>query len=176
MYISKIFKTAVIGIFVFGVAAAHAQEKVASIASGTKVAFEYTLTVDGEVVDTSIGKKPFEYTHGSAGIIPGLAAQLEGLRVGDERAIVVEPVDGYGMVDPQAFGEFAKERLPRDLKLAVGMPLTLWNPSGRPAQAIVSEIKKDSVVLNFNHPLAGKQLKFDVKIVAIEQLKRPAGE
>ncbi|HID93718.1 MAG TPA: hypothetical protein EYP60_06445 [bacterium (Candidatus Stahlbacteria)] len=86
------------------------------IQNGSRVWFDYTLTVDGEVVDSSEGRGPLQYTHGEGKIIPGLSRQLEGMRVGEERKIEVLPEEAYGQVNPDAFQEVPRSVLPADLK------------------------------------------------------------
>ncbi len=138
------------------------------IASGKKVSLDYTLTVDGKMMDSSQGRGPLHYTQGEGKIIPGLSRQLEGLKVGDEKNIVVSPEEAYGNVDPRAFEEVPKSEMPKDLNLTVGTRLQAKAPDGRSLLVTVSEVKKDSVLLNFNHPLAGKELHFKVKILDIQ--------
>ncbi len=72
------------------------------IAEGKTVLIDYTLTVDGQVIDTSEGKQPLKYVHGEGGIIPGLEKELEGLSVGEQKQVVVAPADGYGEVNAEA--------------------------------------------------------------------------
>jgi FKBP-type peptidyl-prolyl cis-trans isomerase 2 len=138
------------------------------IQDGRLVSFDYTLTVDGEVIETSKEQGPLQYTHGKGEIIPGLAKQLEGLGVGDEKTIEVPPEEAYGPVNPKAFREIPNTSLPADLEPRVGMYLQMQGPGGRILPVRVAEVKEDSVVLDLNHPLAGKTLIFQVKIVSIE--------
>ncbi|MBD3264731.1 MAG: peptidylprolyl isomerase [Candidatus Omnitrophica bacterium] len=138
------------------------------IQDGSKVKFDYTLTVEGEVVDTSKGKEPLEYTQGQGQIIPGLEDKMQGLKTGDEKTIEVEAANAYGEVNPKAVQEVPKNMFPEDLELKPGMVLPLKDNEDRRFTATVREIKQDSVVLDLNHPLAGKDLVFDVKIVSVE--------
>lgn len=138
------------------------------IEKGRTVSFDYTLTVEGKVVDSSQGRGPFQYTHGQGTIIPGLSKQLEGLHVGDEKAIVVAPNEAYGSVDPKAFQEVPRARLPKELDLHIGTQLQASSPDGRVFVVTVSELKGENVTLNFNHPLAGKTLHFQIKVVSIQ--------
>ena len=139
-----------------------------TIQKGSQVSFDYTLTVDGEVVETSEGKEPLQYTYGEGNIIPGLSRQLEGLKVGDEKSIEVSPEEAYGQVNPQAFQEVSKSELPPNLETQVGMPIQANNSEGRTMVGRIVEVKKDAIVVDFNHPFAGKTLIFQVKIVSIE--------
>jgi FKBP-type peptidyl-prolyl cis-trans isomerase 2 len=138
------------------------------IAKGKKVKFDYTLRVDGEVVDTSAGKKPMEYTHGEPTIIPGLASQLEGLSAGSQKKITVKPQDAYGERDPKLISNVPKMFFPEDFKPRPGMVIPLPDRYGRLIPATIVEIKQDNIVLDFNHPMAGKTLEFDIKIISVE--------
>ena len=159
------FMVGILSAFVF---VANTMGEEMKIEKGKKVKFDYTLKVDGKLVETSEGKTPLAYTHGSQQIIPGLESQLEGLHIGDKKLVTVAPKDGYGEVSKDAFRDFPKTSFPKDMKPETGMVLELQGPDGQKVPATVWEIKEDKVVLNFNHPLAGKTLEFDVKIVSIE--------
>ena len=139
-----------------------------TIQQGKTVSFDYTLSVDGQVVDSSKDRGPLQYTHGEGRIIPGLSKQLEGMKVGDEKKIVVAPEEAYGQVNPAAFQEIPKSRLPSDADPKVGMTLQAKDQSGKTSIVKISEVKEDAVVLDLNHPLAGKTLNFDVRIVSIK--------
>jgi FKBP-type peptidyl-prolyl cis-trans isomerase SlyD len=139
-----------------------------AIEDGKKVTFEYTLTVDGEVVDSSKDHAPLEYIHGSGQIIPGLANQLEGLKKGDEKEVAVPPEEAYGQVNPEAFREVPKEELPKEVKPEVGMLLQAQTSEGQVIPAKITEVKEDSIILDLNHPLAGKTLNFEVVILSVE--------
>lgn len=136
------------------------------IHSGSKVKFNYTLTVEGKVVDSSQGRDPLVYTHGSSQIIPGLERQLEGLKVGDKKEVDVAPEDGYGPIDPDALVEVPKKELGAP-DLSIGMRVGGTLGDGRKVQGTVTEVRGESVMVNFNHPLAGKTLHFSVEIVEI---------
>ena len=138
------------------------------IEDGKKVKIDYTLTVNGEVVDTSEGKEPLEYTQGEGAIIPGLEKELAGLKAGDEKTVVVAPGEAYGEVRVDAFQEVPKNIFPPEIDLKVGMILPLANEEGQQMPVLVSEIKGDSVVLDLNHPLAGKELTFAVTVVDVQ--------
>ena len=148
--------------------AVYAKEGGKMIEDGRTVSFDYTLTVNGEVVDSSAGRKPLTYVHGKGTIIPGLSKQLEGLKEGSEKKIIVGPEDAYGIVDPKAFQEVPRNVLPKDIELKPGMVLQAATPDGKKTLVRVSELRGDKVLLNFNHPLAGKTLEFQVKIVSIK--------
>jgi len=138
------------------------------VGPGKKVTFDYTLTVDKAQVETSVGKEPLVYVVGAHSIIPGLEAQLNGLHMNDEKVVNVAAKDAYGEVDPKQFREYPKTALPQGMDFKKGMVLQAHAPDGSTLPVVISEVKGDKVVLNFNHPLAGKDLSFKVKILKIE--------
>ena len=154
----------VAGLSIF-ISQAYAEETV--IHSGSKVAFDYVLTVENKVVDSSQAKGPLEYTQGDVKLIPGLTKQLEGMKVGDEKIVEVKPEEAYGNPDPAGIKEIPLSSIPADIKPEVGLILQMQDQSGQSFPAKITEIKKDSIVIDLNHPLAGKTLTFKVKIVSI---------
>lgn len=140
------------------------------IAAGSEVKMHYTLTVDGAVVDSSVGKEPLPYKQGTGMIVPGLEAQMAGHKAGDKFAARVEPKDGYGEHNPAgvktipwpAFGG----RQNAD-KMKVGEVIG-GQADGRPFQARVLKIADDGVTLDLNHPLAGKALEFAIEVVEVK--------
>lgn len=138
------------------------------VEAGKKISADYTLTVDNEEVETSAGSEPLQFIVGDATIIPGLEQKMMGMHVGEERIIEVESNDAYGDVDPQAVKEFPKASLAQGVAPTVGMVLQAKAPDGEEFPAVIKELKEDKMILDFNHPLAGKKLKFKVKVNAIE--------
>ena len=138
-----------------------------AIQDGRTVKIDYTLTVDGAVVDSSDGRGPLSYVQGQGQIIPGLERQLVGLHVGDAKEVTVSPDEGYGQMNPKAVREVPKTQLPADLTLAVGMVLRGTNKEGSPFRARIQKVEPETVTLDLNHPLAGKTLQFKVKVVSV---------
>jgi FKBP-type peptidyl-prolyl cis-trans isomerase SlyD len=140
-----------------------------TVSAGTKVSVEYTLRLeDKAVIDTNVGSDPLTYVHGSDQIVPGLQKGLEGMRIGESKQVTIKPEEGYGAVNPKDFIEVKKEQVPQDA-LTVGAQLEGRDDSGRPFYARVVEVKNQTVVLDLNHPLAGKTLFFEVKILDIQE-------
>lgn len=147
---------------------AKAERGNSRIQNGSTVQLEYTLTDDkGTLLDTNKEKEPLIYTHGQGQIIPGLEKALSGLRVGDTKHVVVSSDEAYGPIRPDAFVEVPKERIPEKLQ-TVGAHLVGKGQNGQTRHAFVKEIKEKTIVLDTNHPLAGKALTFDVKVMGIE--------
>lgn len=142
--------------------------KTAVAHDGSTVKVHYTLTVDGKEIDTSRGKDPMEFKIGSGAMIPGFEKAVKGMAKGEKKSFSIKPEEGYGQVDPKRLVEVPKEKLPADMKPEPGMMLYASGPGGQPMPVTVAEVKKDSVVMNFNHPLAGKTLNFSIELVAVQ--------
>jgi len=137
-----------------------------SVSNGKVISLEYTLKLDdNQVVDSNVGKDPLTYKQGANQIIPGVEVAVEGMTVGQAKSVVVEPPDGYGNVNPEAIQEIPKEKVPQDVK--VGTQLHGKDASGQEIRPTVREIRDDTVLLDFNHPLAGKTLFFDLKVLDV---------
>jgi FKBP-type peptidyl-prolyl cis-trans isomerase SlyD len=138
------------------------------IKDGSRVSLDFTLTDEkGNFIQSSKGNQPLRYTHGRSEIIPELERSLAGMATGAERRVRIKPEDAYGQVDPKLFEEVPKEKLPPDA-LKVGTLLLAKDPQGKEFEVRVHEIKDKTVVMNHNHPLAGKTLVFDIKILDIK--------
>ena len=143
------------------------------IQNGATVSIEYTLKDEGgQVLDSNKGGAPLVFVHGQRQIIPGLERELAGMKTGEERQVVVKPEDAYGEVVPNAQTEVPKEAIPEEGR-KVGTPLMARSGSGEARPVVVKEIKETTVVLDLNHPLAGKTLYFDVKVLGV-QVPRPS--
>ena len=139
-----------------------------TISDGKTVSMEYTLTLENkDVVDTNVGREPLKFTQGSHQIIPGLESALEGMKKGDSKQVTVAPEQAYGAPNPQAVQEVPIDKIPPDAR-KVGATLQGKDAQGRVVHPRVTEVKEQVVVLDFNHPLAGKTLNFDVKILDVE--------
>ena len=136
---------------------------------GKVVSMYYTLHVDGKVVDSSDGGEPLQFIQGMGHIIPGLEHQLYDMEVGQSKNVTVAAKDGYGETDEAAFMEVPREAFPPNVPLETGTELELRDQSGNPAYARVDSVSEKSVRLNMNHPLAGKELHFDVRIADLRQ-------
>ena len=138
------------------------------VVQGKRVSLDYVLLINSEQVESTAGKEPLTFTVGSKSIIPGLENQLMGMMVGQEKKIIVDANDAYGPVDPKAFKEVPRSAMPQGTELKPGVVVEVDDPQGGSFPGVVWEVKADSVVLNFNHPLAGQTLEFDVKILDIQ--------
>ncbi len=138
------------------------------IEAGSTVGIEYTLSLeDGAKVDSNVGGEMLRFEQGSGGIIPGLDKELPGMEVGESKQVTVTPEEGYGPVNPAAFNEVPVSELPEDAR-EVGTDLMSRDAEGRTHRLRVHKIEGETATLDFNHPLAGKTLIFDVKILEIQ--------
>ncbi len=138
------------------------------VRNGMLVSLEYTeKSSDGKLIETSKGRGPLQYIHGQKMLPPGLERALTGMKVGEQKKITVKPEDAYGKFDPKAVTEVPKEKVPPN-GLKVGAVLAYEKPDGSVAPMTVRQIKEKTVVMDMNHPLAGKTLIFDVKVVDIQ--------
>ena len=138
----------------------------ATVSKGKRISLEYTLTLDNnQIVETNVGKAPLTYTQGAHQVVHGVETAVEGMTVGEAKQVILTPADGYGVRDLTALHEVPKQKVPDDI--TVGMKLRGKDPSGRIIQPIVKEIKDHTVLLDFNHPLAGKTLYLDVKVIDV---------
>lgn len=134
------------------------------------ITLDYILTVDGEIYDRSEEGEPIDILQGHRQIIPGLEQALYGLQVDDSLEVDIEPDDGYGEEDEQAYAAIPRHEFPEEIPLEIGVELQLRDKDGDELEAFIEAIDDEIVRLNFNHPLAGKRLHFWVKILGI----RPA--
>lgn len=138
-----------------------------AIENNQVVEMMYELTIDGEVVDSNLEKEPLEFTFGSGQIIPGLESRISDLNEGDSSSVNVPTSEAYGEYNPEAKQNVPKDQF-GDLELTVGMPLQGQGEDGKPVQVMVSEILENEVIIDFNHPLAGRDLDFKVTIKSIK--------
>lgn len=133
------------------------------------VAIDYTLKVDGEVVDSSEEREPLAFLQGHENIIAGLEREILGMKIGESKEVLVSPLDGYGEIDEEAFMEIPSNEFPENIPVEIGIELEVQNEEGQPTFARIESIENNIALLNFNHPLAGKTLSFSVKVVRIRE-------
>ncbi len=137
------------------------------------VSMEYTLQVDNEEIDSSKGHDPLQFLVGHGNIISGLEREMIGMKVGESKDVIIVPEDGYGEFDEEAFMNVPRDNFPKDIPVEEGTELTVKDDSGQSRYARIDTVEGDTVTLNFNHPLAGDELHFNVKVV---ELREPTTE
>ncbi|MDH5435980.1 MAG: peptidylprolyl isomerase, partial [Gammaproteobacteria bacterium] len=140
------------------------------IAENAVVVIDYTLKDDeGNVIDSSEGKQGLAYLHGAQNIIPGLENALAGKAVGDSLQVTIPPEEGYGMHDTSKIQPVDKAMFEGAGDLAVGMDYYAQGPDGEMLTITIVEITDEHVVVDGNHPLAGKNLHFDVTVTDVRE-------
>ncbi len=138
------------------------------IANQHVVAIDYTLSNDaGEVIDSSAGAEPLVYLHGAGNIIAGLENALAGKAVGDELEVSIEPEDAYGEYSAELITNLGREMFEGVEELEVGMQFHASAPDGGMQIVTIRDVDGDQVTIDGNHPLAGQQLNFKVKVISV---------
>lgn len=140
------------------------------VEAGKKVTLHYVGTFeDGVQFDSSRDRgEPLEFTAGSGQLIPGFDSGILGLTVGDTKTISVDPEHGYGEVREDVMRTYPMSSFPEGTELTEGSMITGHDQQGQPMIARVVTVSDEEAVLDFNHPLAGKQLNFEVEILSVE--------
>lgn len=142
---------------------------VSKIADGIVVSMTYVLHVDGEEVGRADANEPLEYLHGAENIVAGLETALEGKTVGDRVQISVPPENAYGDYDEEEVDEFDRDEIPGSENLELGMIVEVEDEDGYIYEGSVVEMTEGTIFVDFNHPLAGKTLNFDVTVTALRE-------
>ena len=136
-----------------------------NVAQDKVVDLDYKLTVDGEVIDQSEEGEPLTYLHGHSNIIPGLEKALEGKAVGDSLQVTVQPEEGYGPRDEEAIEDLSRADFDDDIE--VGATYYAQAEDGSVIPFTVLSVSGETVRVDFNPPLAGQTLNFDVKVLGV---------
>ncbi len=130
------------------------------------ISIEYELREKGkdEILDSNMGGAPLSFVSGKGQIIPGLEKELVKMNAGDSATITVSPNEAYGEYNPEAVQTLPKEQF-AGIDLKVGMPLYGQSEDGQTVQVTVKDIGENGVTVDFNHPLAGKELEFKVNVL-----------
>lgn len=121
----------------------------------------------GETFDSSAERDPLEFELGSGQVIAGFDVGVTGMTIGEKKTIEIPIVDAYGPRNEAMIIEMPKDRFPKDMEIELGMPLMMSDGQGQNMQVAVTAIQETSVTLDANHPLAGKDLIFDLELVEI---------
>ena len=139
-----------------------------AIAEDSKVTTEFTLKLqDGTVVATTEGKEPVTFQMGSKAMMPAVQSQMVGLEAGDTKTLTLAPAQAFGEPNPEAIKEIETEKIPAELR-KVGQPLSLSGQDGKAVQARVVEVGEETSKIDFNHPLAGRTVVVELKIIKVE--------
>jgi peptidylprolyl isomerase len=139
------------------------------VKNGDKVKVEYKgiLEEDGTVFDTSEGREPLEFEVGLGQVIKGFDSAVIGMEIGEEKKVVLPPSEAYDEFDPTLLKKIPRDKLPEGQEPKVGMLLELRTPDGLSVPTRISEVTAEDVTIDLNHPLAGKTLIFQIKLIDI---------
>jgi FKBP-type peptidyl-prolyl cis-trans isomerase 2 len=122
---------------------------------------------NGEIFDSSLEREPIKVTLGQQSLIPGFENGLLNMELNEKKTVVIPMEDAYGDIKKELFQKVPKEELPEDLKPEIGMGLLAKGPDGSERQIKIVDVKKDAIIIDANHPLAGQELTFELEIVEI---------
>ena len=132
------------------------------------ITMNFTLTDDhGNVLDSTEKGGPFSYISGSNMVLPKLEEAVNGMLIGSKKALKLEAKDGYGNYNDDAIQVVGKENFPEDFVLEVGMEYMASNPDGVQMPFVISNVDGEEITVDFNHPLAGKNLNFDIELLNV---------
>ncbi|MCF7804073.1 MAG: peptidylprolyl isomerase [Candidatus Marinimicrobia bacterium] len=140
------------------------------IGNDTFVTLDYNVqTADGEQVDSSDERGPLEFVVGEGKILPALEKELIGMEVGEEKTVTLKAEDAYGEYDDEAVTEVPRNKFPEDEEIKPGMEFVAQVPDQEERVVKVKNVSSDAVTIDFNHPLAGKKLKFNVFVQEVRE-------
>lgn len=140
-----------------------------TLQDGMVGALAYTLTVDGQIVETISPEEAIEYLHGEDNLVPGLEAALAGRKAGDTFEVSVAPEDGYGEYDDDLVEVMGIDEFDNPEELSVGTEVELMDDEDNIYEAIIVALSNDEVTVDFNEPLAGKTLHYSVQVVSVRE-------
>ena len=133
-----------------------------------KVKVHYTgKLANGEIFDSSLEREPLEFTVGAGQMIKGFDSAVDGMSISEKKTVEIPANEAYGPSNPDLIQEVPKSQLPEELKLEVGQNLVAQNPDGGQTQVVIREVNKDSITIDANHQLAGKDLTFEIELMEI---------
>lgn len=139
------------------------------ITENTKVSLNFSITLDsGEVVDSNFDHEPASFVMGDGSLLPGFEACLVGMKGGDEGVFNITPEQGFGEPQEANYQDIPRHTFSNDSELEIGMVFSFADAAGGELPGIVDSFDEDTVRVNFNHPLAGRTLRFEVKIDRVE--------
>ena len=142
----------------------------ANTKNGDTVKIHYTGTLsDGEVFDSSKDRDPLQFTLGSGQVIPGFDEGVMGMAIGDKKTINIDAQNAYGPINPELVQQIKKTEFKEDMNLEKGSRMQLNNGQGQTMVVTVADIDENTVTLDGNHPLAGKDLTFELELVEIDE-------
>jgi FKBP-type peptidyl-prolyl cis-trans isomerase SlpA len=140
-----------------------------AVGPGTKITLHFALRLrDGEVIDSNFERDPATFVVGDGNLLPGFEKAIFGLQEGERKTLVIKPEDGFGQRNSNNIQEIARNQFGADLELSEGLMLSFADAQKTELPGVVKRFNDDVVVVDFNHPLAGRDIYFEVAILRIE--------
>lgn len=139
-----------------------------TIGEGVQVTLHFSLSLEsGEVIDSNFEGEPVTFTVGDGNMLPGFESALFGMKRGEEHDLVVPPEQGFGMHNPENIQEFPRAQFPDDVDLKEGLMISFTDAQNNEIPGVVTEVDEATVTVDFNHPLAGREILFSVRILDV---------
>lgn len=139
------------------------------VGHGSQVTMHFTLKLEsGDIVDSTVGNQPAVFEFGDGNLPAGFESCIQGMKAGESASFEITPEHAFGMANPNNVQEFKREQFAPDMPLEVGAVLSFADAAKSELPGIVKEVHPDRVVVDFNHPLAGRTLTFEVEILAVQ--------
>jgi FKBP-type peptidyl-prolyl cis-trans isomerase SlpA len=143
-----------------------------AVGPGTKVTLHFALRLqDGEVIDSNFERDPATFVVGDGNLLPGFEKAIFGLIEGDKKTLTISPEQGFGQRNPNNMQEFERNEFSSDIELKEGLVLSFSDAQKTELPGVVYSFDENTVVIDFNHPLAGRDIVFDVAILKIEPVQ-----
>ena len=143
-----------------------------AIGPGTRITLHFALQLEnGDMVDSNFERDPAIFTVGDGNLLPGFEKALYGMLEGEHKTLVIKPEDGFGQRNPNNIQEIARSQFSPDLELSEGLMLSFADAQKTELPGVVQSYDDEVVVVDFNHPLAGRDILFEVAIIKIEPVQ-----
>jgi FKBP-type peptidyl-prolyl cis-trans isomerase SlpA len=140
-----------------------------TVGPGTKVTLHFSLTLaNGDVIDSNFERDPATFTVGDGSLLVGFEKAIFGMQEGDRDTFLIKPEEGFGQRNPNNIQEIARDQFGEDIELSEGLMLSFADAQKTELPGVVQRFDDERVIVDFNHPLAGRDILFDVAILRIE--------
>jgi FKBP-type peptidyl-prolyl cis-trans isomerase SlpA len=142
------------------------------VAEQSRITLNFELAMeDGSIVDSTFERSPATFNYGDGSLLAGVEKKLLGMRVGEKQSFQLNPEDAFGQANPANFQRIDRSSFASDMVLEEGTVISFADAQKTELPGVVQSVGESEVVINFNHPLAGRTLRFTAEIIALEELK-----
>ena len=142
-----------------------------AIGDNTRVTLHFALKLeDGSVIDSTFDKQPASFTVGDGSLLAGFERKIHGMKAGQQACFTVLPEDSFGQPNPNNIQHFSRQDFAADLELSEGLVISFADANQSELPGVVTSVVDDQVIVDFNHPLAGRNIQFDVDIIAVNKV------